>query len=268
MQKKLRLIGIALAAVLLVAALLLMPGMAESGAVAQVLTPTPTAVLTQAAPPVSSGMQRSVTVTGTGRVAAQPDTGVVILGVQTEAEAASEALTQNSDQIQETIDALTQAGIAQADIRTQTIQLYPRYDFPQQTQPDATPAPPRLLGFTAVNTLEVTIRDLGNVGEILDAAVTAGTNQIQGIRFDLEDRTELLDQARQAAFEDAQLKASQLAELAGAELGAVISISETSRFPQPFGDVAAADTGGAAEVPVLPGSQEVILNIHVTFALD
>lgn len=267
MQNNVRLIGIALAAILLVAGLLFMPGMVRSGAVAQVQTATPTAVL-PAATPVSGGMQRSVTVTGTGTVTAQPDTGIVILGVQTEAETASEALEQNSEQIQETIDSLVQAGIAQADIRTQTIQLYPRYDFPQQAQPDATPTPPRLLGFTAVNTVEVTIRDLDNVGEILDAAVTAGTNQIQGIRFDIEDRTELLDQARQAAYSDAQVKANQLADLAGAELGSVISISETSQFPQPFGDLSAADARGAAEVPVLPGAQEVILNIQVTFALD
>ena len=74
-----------------------------------------------------SSDQRTVTVTGIGRANAQPDKAVVRVGVQTEAESAAEALSENSSQMQTLLATLQEAGIPEADIQTQFLQLYPRY---------------------------------------------------------------------------------------------------------------------------------------------
>jgi uncharacterized protein YggE len=102
---------------------------------------------------------------------------------------------------------------------------------------------------------------------MLDAVVDAGGNQIQGIRFEITDRSELYDQARLAAWQNAKDKASQLAEMADAELGAVITINESSHTPVAYAERAmafAADGG----VPVQAGTQSVQISLQVTWALQ
>jgi uncharacterized protein YggE len=205
--------------------------------------------------------QRTVGVTGTGQVSAQPDTAVVTLGVQTEAEEAAAALTENSQQMQALVDVLKEAGIAAEDIQTQAIRLYPRYE-----QASSNDRQRDLVGYTATNVVEVHMRDLDAVGETLDAAVQAGGNRIEGIRLEVSDPAAYLDQAREAAWEDAQHKAEQLADLAGAELGEVLTINESGRGPQPIVEQAVmADT--AAAVPIESGSQTIEVDLQITWTL-
>jgi uncharacterized protein len=207
---------------------------------------------------------RSVQVTGAGSAEVTPDMAIVTLGVQTEAETAREALTQNNTQMESVLSTLSSAGIANADIRTVSIQLYPRYESGPRTQ--AGDSQVQLVGYTASNVVEVTVRDLNNLGSVLDEVVSAGGNQIQGIRFDVSNQTEALDQAREAAMQDATRKAQQLVDLAGATLGPVITIVEDSRVPQPF---ASSDMRLAeASVPVSPGTQSIIVQLQVTWELQ
>jgi uncharacterized protein YggE len=208
--------------------------------------------------------KRTLNVSGTGEAAAQPDAAVITLGVTTEAEEAGDALKQNNTQMAAVIEALIDAGIESKDIQTQTIRLSPRYERPAPRQGVTPPA--ELVGFVATNMVEVRARRLSGLGETLDAAVQAGGNQIQGIRFEITDKSELYDQARQAAWEDAQHKAEQLAGLAGAELGAVITINETSHTPVRYAERAMAFAADAG-VPVEPGTESVQISVQVTWAL-
>ena len=209
--------------------------------------------------------KRTLNVSGTGEALAQPDAAVVTLGVSTEAEEAGDALKQNNTQMTAVIAALTEAGVASKDIQTQTIRLSPRYERPAPRQGVTPPA--ELVGFTATNVVEVRVRRLAGLGEMLDAAVEAGGNQIQGIRFEITDKSALYDQARQAAWMDAQNKAEQLAELAGAELGAVITINESSYTPVAYAERAMAFTADAG-VPIEAGTESVQISLQVTWALQ
>lgn len=215
--------------------------------------------LPQAAQGQGEPQSRTISVSGSGQVSAPPDVAVVTLGVQTEAEEASAALSQNNERMQRLVEALKDAGVAAEDIQTRSIQLWPRYE-------DARPeGQPQVVGYTASNTVEVRIRELDALGRLLDSAVQAGGNRIEGIRFEVSDASQVLDRAREAAWRDAEHKAVQMAELAGAALGEVVSISETSRTPGP---IVREGLGGAAEaVPVEPGSQTLEVNVQVTWQL-
>ena len=238
-------------------------------------TSTPTASITRTpitrtpvsptvGPGTGSQQLRSVSVSGSGSVNGVPDQAVIVLGVRTEDENAAQALTLNNTQMQALITALRAAGVAQADIRTLTVQLQPRYQPPPTSRAEDMPT---VDGFIAINTVEVTVRDLDNLGELLDSAIAAGGNQIEGIRFEFADPAALLDQARQAAMEDAQHKAEQLSQLAGARLGVVLTISESSVTPFPsMRDLAQANVGG--QVPISPGTQAVQVDIQVTWELQ
>ncbi len=127
----------------------------------------------------------------------------------------------------------------------------------------------QIIAFQATNIVEVRSEDMEGFGELLDTTVQAGGNRIEGIRFEVSDATPLLDQARQAAWDDALHKAEQLAEIAGLQLGEVWSITEISRTPRPHGDVDAG-VGRQVEsaVPIEPGTQTLELDISVTWLLE
>ena len=268
MEKKIRpgLLALASGGVILLAMLLLTTRSRQPMAYAQAVeTPTP----------VASPVQRTVSVTGSGSAEVSPDEAIIILGVQTDAPTAAQAMTQNNKQMQAVVDVLHNAGITDADIQTQAIQLIPQYPQPtalpqNQAQPQATPqATPasRAVTYTATNNVQVTVRKLDSLGTVLDQVVAAGGNTIQSISFTLSNPSQAMDQAREAAMKDAQHKAQQLAGLANVKLGTVVSINESSNVPVPFSTRETA-VQSAAGVPISPGTQEVNVTVQVTWDLQ
>lgn len=236
----------------LVSIMLLQPGMAQ--------TPVPSAT-----PRAGDNNlpQRTVTVVGNGQVDVAPDQAIARLGVQTEAATASGALADNTQQMQALLSSLTDAGVVRADIQTQSIQLYPRYAEPRSTVVTATP---QIAGYIAANVVEVRVRNLDNLGTLLDAAVSAGGNTIENVRFVVSDTSARMDDAREAAVTDALRKARQLATLTGAQLGEVLSISEVSAVMAPFMAQAAMPNAGGA-VPIEAGTQSLSTQVQVTWRL-
>jgi uncharacterized protein YggE len=210
---------------------------------------------------VSSEAQRTVSVSGSGQAEAQPDQATVRLGVQTDAESAEQALAENNTKMQSLLDTLQQAGVASEDIQTQAIQLQPRFI----QQPEQQAVGQALDGYTAANTVEVKVKNLDTLGELLDVAVKAGGNTVEGITFEVSDSTALLDQARKAAMLDAQHKAEQLVSLADATLGNVLTLNEFSNPPRP---VARAGVAEAQAVPIAPGTQSIQVDVQVTWLLQ
>lgn len=222
-------------------------------------TPTPTTAQEASTQDTSI---RTVTVSGTGTAEGAPDTAIVVIGVQSQAEEASAALMQNNDQMDQLLSALTGAGIPRENIQTQFFQLFPQYQGP--STPDEQP---EITGYIATNTVQVRAVNLTDLGELLDAAVEAGGNLIENVRFEISNRDTLLEQAREEAFNDAAEKAEQLAGFTGGELGRVISINESGAQPfMPFGLGGGAAAGEVA-VPIEPGSQTVTANLQVTWEL-
>jgi uncharacterized protein YggE len=201
---------------------------------------------------------RTVQVTGMGEVQVVPDTAVIQLGVQTEGKTAQAALSQNSTEMQAIMDALEKAKVSSDNIQTQTVRLSPRYESNNSTNSRT------LVGFTASNIVEVRTTDLSSLGTLLDQAVKAGANTIENISFEVNNSEKLSDQARQAAVENARHKAEQLAKLTDATLGPVLKIQETSSPPTPIVQQVAAP---AAAVPISPGSQNISVEVQVTWTL-
>ena len=234
-----------------------------TGTVVATQVPTTTRVVptpagTQA--PLPTNMPpRTITVSGLGEANAQPDEAFVSIGVQTDADTASEALEQNNQQMEAVMDALVEAGVQAGDIQTQYVTLYPRYA-------DGTGGTGAgIVGYTAVNSVEARVRDLNGLGDLLDAAVAAGGNTISGVRFSVSEADELTTQARAKALADARAKAQQLAALAGGTLGPVISLTEGFQNGPIFEGGAGM---GGADVSIVPGSQLLQVNLEVTWLLQ
>ena len=225
------------------------------------------AAFAQSETPAAQGdetkVTRTVTVTGSGKVYLTPDIAYITIGVHTEGENAAEAVASNNAQAQEVIDALLAQGIAERDIQTTNFSIYPQQEYDTEGKPTGK------IKYIVDNSVFVTVRDITNVGDVLDAAVQAGANTISGIQFDVEDKTAALSEARKAAVNDAGVKAEELASAAGVTLGEVQTISEyTSGGPQPMYDMrAAAPMAEAASVPIQTGQMLLTVEVNMVYEI-
>lgn len=199
-----------------------------------------------------------ITVVGSGTVKVAPDVAEWSFGVQTGGEAAAAALAANSEASAQVLAALRDAGVAEDDLRTEQVSVYPR------TGDDGL----SVAGYDASNTVRATIRDLDAAGAIVDAAVRAGANQVYGPTLTVSDAKAQYGAAVDAAFDDARERAEAIAAKAGLSLGAPVAIVEggAGGGGAPLYDRAAME--GAADMPIEAGLQDVGATLTVTFAIE
>ncbi len=208
--------------------------------------------------PVSS--DHTIAVSGTGEVKGIPDTLVVELGISLVRPDVSSATADAAVLANEVIEALIEKGVVREDIQTTNYSVYPEYRYTNEVE--------RLIGYRVSNTIKVRIRPVESAGEAIDAAVAAGGDEtvVNGVSFDIEQNQELIEAAREAAWNDAKTKAEQLAELAGIDLGEVVTITESVSQPSPvYMDY--ARTAAELSTAIEPGRQSVTIVLEVVFAI-
>lgn len=207
-----------------------------------------------------------VSSTGTGRAFGEPDVAIVNVGVNVQRPTVAQARDDAAVAQQAVIDSLRDNGVADEDIQTVGFSVHPQYNYP----PDRPQG--EIVGYVVSNVVTAKIRDLDTTGDVLDAATVAGGNDalVQGVSFTIDDPAVLQEAARRQAVERARQQAEQLADAAGANLGRLLSISESGGFI-PF------ERGGAAfdmaaqvpqASPIEPGQVEINITVSMQFALD
>jgi uncharacterized protein YggE len=208
--------------------------------------------------------QRSISVSGAGSVSATPDIAYIYVGVHTEAPTAAEAVEENNTQTQEVINALTEFGVDENDIRTTNFSIWPQDKYDPMT---GTPTGEKT--YVVDNTVYVTVRDLDKLGDLIDTVIEAGANTVNSIQFDVADKDEVLEQARDAAVKDAEETAQELAASAGVTLGELQTISTFDSQPYPIYDGKGGGGAMAAEaaVPIQPGQLTYTVTVNVTYGI-
>lgn len=220
-------------------------------------------VLAGCSAPSTPDGKPQLTVSGTGTVRVTPDIATINMGVTTQDSDVAQAVAANNL----TAEAITQAvkglGVAPEDVRTAYFNVSP------QPQYDQTGIPTGQSTYWVTNTLVITLRKVDQLGALLQAAVHAGANNINGVSFDLSDKSQAEEQARQAAIADAQQRAARLASAAGATLGEITSISTGGTSSGVVNYVAAspAGSGGGGNVPIAPGTFDVRIDVTVGYTL-
>lgn len=202
----------------------------------------------------TAATQHSIVVSGSGSVATVPDRAQFSFGVSSDAKTASAALRANAAEMARVIAAVKGQGIAAADIQTQFVSLSLRYS----------PNGEEIVGYTATNSVSATLRNLGKVGGVIDAAVDAGANQVSGPNLVRSDQSALYRRALRAAIANAKAKAQTIARASGLRLRRITDVSE-SGGPPPVPE--AAKAVAATSTPIEPGTQLVEATVTVTFAV-
>jgi uncharacterized protein YggE len=209
----------------------------------------------------------AIVVTGEGVATVTPDIAIVTSGVVTRAETAGEALSANSAAMDKVLATLKAAKVADRDMGTSGLSVQPQYDYGDGSSGSKAP---KLVGYEVRNTVTIRARDLDGLGALLDKLVAAGSNQIEGLVFDVADRSKSLNEARRSAVADAREKAELFAEAAKAKLGAVIGIEdqEISDAPVRQFTARAKAMDAAAAVPIARGEQELRARVSIRWALE
>ncbi len=222
-------------------------------------------------PPVTgvSASGSGIHVSGQGKVSAVPDIVTFTAGVVTTGSTAAEASEENALAMDRALKALKGLGIDEKDIRTQSVSVWPEYDYGYRDSGGR--EQPRIIGYRADNQVSVTLRDITMAGKAIDAAVGAGSNQVYGLSYGFSDDAQaaLYAMALKEAVEDGTGKARAIADALGVERITPVGVSESGGYyPGVYRfDVAeaAVEKGGAVPTPVSPGELEVSATVSMSF---
>jgi len=206
----------------------------------------------------------TILISGSGTASAQADEATVILGVQTEGEAASEASERNAELMNAVIDALKSLGITEENMKTVSYSVQPIYSPKNYT---------KIIGYRVTNMISVKVTDMNIIGDVIDAAVENGANRIRGVSFKLsqERQEELLKEAYTAALKDAENKATLIAKTLGLRITGVYSVSERVYQPyQPYRSYLSYSASAEAlkSTPIIEGKLSISVTVQVIYTFE
>ncbi|HIS03737.1 MAG TPA: SIMPL domain-containing protein [Candidatus Pullichristensenella avicola] len=203
-----------------------------------------------------------LTVSGSGVVLVESDLAIVTVGVREVSDDVLKAQSAVNDKIAAVRQALLDAGVQEADISTDSINIYANYDYSDGAE--------ILVGYTANNSLSVRTSDMENVGALIDAAFAAGANTLDNVQFTVQDSAEAQEQALTMAVEDARRKAEVLAAAAGMGVVSIDTIAETGVYTYDsmrnfaVADAAAMESGAGTLVQAALVSVDASVSMEFT----
>jgi uncharacterized protein YggE len=209
---------------------------------------------------------RTISVTAQGIIEREPEEGLVLLAVESEAEEARAAADANAERMTRLIAALRRAGVSERNIRTISYELRPEY----RRQVEQRNEPPQIAGYRAINMVQVTVDTVSDMGRIIDTAIGSGANRVANISFRLRDPHAAHIEAVSIAMRNARREAEAVAEAAGERLGSALNINTGGYHapPPPMPMYAARqEMDMAAQTPVETGTLTVVATVNVVYQL-
>lgn len=215
----------------------------------------------------------SLVVSGEGTVYAVPDVATINLTVRTQSAALKDASASNNQKNNQLIAFLKSKGIDAKDIKTVFYNVTPQYQYDDRpcafNMPCPASQPPKIVGYEVSNSVEVKVRNLDNIGTILDGAVSSGANEVSGPVFAVDNEDKAKDDARAMAFAAAKKKAETLAGAMGVRLMRISGFSESGDSPIYYGMMgkggAVMDSAAPPAPAIEPGQNKIKVTVSVTY---
>ena len=203
--------------------------------------------------------QNTISVSGSATASSEPDTLIVVLGVDSEAKTANESLSQNSNSLNAVISSLTNSGISEDDIQTSNFRIYPLYDFSDSEDKQI------LIGYRVSNMLSIQTDKIDSAGNVIDIAVSSGANRVDNVSFQLSDEKsqKISDDLISNAILDATQKAEKaLVPLKQQIVGVKSVIIHDNAMPFYDSPMRSSFAGMAMEssmksAPIMSGDEEI-----------
>ncbi len=217
--------------------------------------------------------QTGIWVTGYGSKEVASDVAKVYLGVESKEETVSEARQNAAEAMTAVLDAIKALGVSSDDIVTTSFNIYPQQVWIEVNDSIGRHSEPRITGYIVSNTVEVTVRDIDKLDEVIDAAAEQGGDliRVNSISFTVASPAQYSAETRQLAAADAKAKAQLYADAMGVTLGPLVFLTETSSSA-PLATRAASADGAYAEAafaptPIESGEVNLSTTIQAAFAI-
>ncbi|HUW71639.1 MAG TPA: SIMPL domain-containing protein [Candidatus Humimicrobiaceae bacterium] len=218
--------------------------------------------------------ENTITVSDTGEIYAKPDLALTTFSVVNEAKTVAEAMNENTKKMNVVIESVKNQGVEDKDVKTIDFNIYPRYEW---YQPECLtyPCPARrrvLVGYEIRQSLQVKIRDMTKIGDIIQEATDAGANQVGDLQFTIDKQDELKAQAREEAIKKTKTKAQELASQLGVKLVRIVNFNEGVSTPYYY-DYALKEVvgmGGGEEAPqpqIETGENKISVTVTITYEI-
>ena len=215
--------------------------------------------------------KNTITISDPGEIYAKPDLALVNLSVKTEAKTVSEAISENTKKMNRVIDFVKGEDVEEKDLKTTSFNIYPRYEWRKEVGIPPYPEGKRvLIGYEVTQSLQVKIRDMEKIGNIIEGATAAGVNQVGNLQFTIDKQDELKAEARTQAIDKAKAKAKELASQLGVNLVRITNFSESSVLPRYYDLRFEEMVGmGVAEAPQIEtGENKITVTVTITYEIN
>ena len=216
--------------------------------------------------------EQTISVSGSATASSNPDTLVIVLGVESEAKTANESLSQNSNSLNSVISSLTNSGLSEDDIQTSNFSIYPMYDSIKDFNGNWQQV---LTGYRVSNILSIQTDKIDSAGDIIDAAVSSGANRVDNVSFQLSDERsqKIGDNLIADAITDATQKAEKALVPLKQKIVGVKSVVIHDNVVPYYDSPMRASFDGFAEssmksAPIMSGDEEIITNVSVVFYIS
>lgn len=216
---------------------------------------------------------RSFSVSGEGKATAIPDVAQFTFSVITQGGKDIAGLQKdNANKTNSAINFVKSKGVDSKDIKTQTYNIEPRYQYYNCPHPESSVAPcppPDIVGYTISQTIQVKIRDFGKIGEIISGVVESGANSVSQLSFTIDNPDSAQNNARTEAIQKAKEKAESVAKAGGFHLGRLLSIEEGGGYVpvQRFAEMGMVQKSTLAPT-IEPGSQEINVTVTLKYEIE
>ena len=213
--------------------------------------------------------KNTISVSGKGEVYTQPDLAIIVFSVETEKTTVAKAMEENTEKMNDIIEAMKSLSIEEKDLKTIDFNISPRYEYRDY---NIYPSTGRrvLVGYEVTQSLQVKIRDLEKIGQAIQEATDLGSNQVGNLQFTVDKQDEFKDQAREEAIGQAKEKAEKIASQLGVNLARITSFSESSQLPYYYrSDLVAEGIGAGASAPQIEvGQSKIEVNVTLTYEIN
>lgn len=217
--------------------------------------------------------KNTITVSDTGEIYAKPDLAITTFSVISNAKTVAKAMSDNTAKMNAVTDFLKKQDIKDADMKTTNFSIYPQYEWIKSTE--LYPSGKQVLsGYEVQQSLEVKIRNMEKIGDIIQGATDAGSNQVGNLQFAIDKKDDLTAQAREEAIKKAKDKAKELASQLGVSLVRISNFSENSSSPRIYDSYLMKEAysgGGSEEIPaanIQTGENKISVSVSITYEIN
>ena len=210
----------------------------------------------------------TISVNATSEMTVIPDKASITIGIDTTKRTAVQAQEENTQLVNDVIEALKTLGVEESNIKTANYNMYEDYEYTNYGR--------EFIGYAVSCSIEVAGIKIENVEEYIATVVEAGATEVNKVSYECTTYDEVYEAALKDAVAQATHKANVIAEASGRKIGKATYINEgyqntSARYVEDYASYGMEAVNGmskGADMSIIPGKIEISAEVTMSFELE